>query len=86
MKRATVRLDDDILRELKRRASADHVSLTDAVNTFLRRGLAAPIVKRKPFRQRTYDMGVPQVNLDKALGLAAALEDEEIIRELAEGR
>lgn len=36
----------------------------------------------KPFRQTTYRMGEPRANLDKALTLAAALEDEEIAAKL----
>ena len=39
---------------------------------------------RKPkSRQATARMGGPRVNLDKALSLAAALEDEEIVRKLS---
>ena len=38
---------------------------------------------RKPFKQQTFDLGQPAVNLDKALALAAALEDDETVRKLA---
>ncbi len=86
MRRTTIRLDDDLMRELRRRATADELSLTDAVNVYLRRGLASPPVKRKPFRQRTYSLGPPKVNLDKALSVAAMLEDDEVLRKLAEGK
>ena len=41
-----------------------------------------PSANRKPFRQTTYRMGKPRVDIDKALALAAALEDEEIAAKL----
>ncbi len=84
--RMTIRLEDDLLQEIKRRAAADKLSITEAINRVLRRGLAAPKPKRAPFPLKAYNMGPPKVNLDKALGIAAALEDEETIREMAEGR
>ena len=84
--RSTVRIDDDLMIELKARAHAESVSLTRILNRTLRAGLA----KRKPdrqrarrFKQKTVSMGRPTVDLDKALALAAQLEDEEIARKLA---
>lgn len=38
--------------------------------------------KRRPYREQAHSLGAPRVGLDKALALAAALEDEEILREL----
>ncbi len=38
------------------------------------------------YRQKTYAMGAPRVNLDKALALAAKLEDDEIARKLSLGK
>ena len=35
---------------------------------------------RTVYREKTFRMGIPGANLDKALTLAAALEDEEILR------
>jgi len=56
------------------------------INRMLRAGLA----QRKPegqrtkrFKQKTVSMGRPNIDLDKALALAAQLEDEEIVRKLA---
>lgn len=84
--RSTVRIDDDLMIELKTRAHAESVSLTRILNRTLRAGLA----NRKPdrqrtkrFKQKTMSMGRPTVDLDKALALAAQLEDEEIARKLA---
>ena len=84
--RSTVRIDDDLMVELRARAHAQSVSLTRMLNRTLRAGLsAAPkqASERRPFKQRTYRMGTPDVGIDKALALAAALEDEEIIRKIS---
>ncbi len=84
--RSTVRIDDDLMIELKTRAHAESVSLTRMLNCTLRAGLAqrAPEAQRtRRFKQMTVSMGRPKVDLDKALALAARLEDEEIARKLA---
>jgi hypothetical protein len=38
-----------------------------------------------PFTTRTADLGVPTVNLDRALQVAAELEDDELIRRQRRG-
>lgn len=84
--RSTVRIDDDLMVELRARALAESVSLTRMLNRTLRAGLSAgpkQAAKRSPFKQRTYRMGAPDVGIDKALALAAALEDEEIVRKIS---
>jgi hypothetical protein len=86
--RSTVRIDDDLLSELKERARRENVSLTQMLNRTLRAGLRAPrrgrrTKKEKEIEQRTFAMGTPRVDLSKALALAAELEDEEIARKLA---
>ena len=84
--RSTVRIDDDLMVELKARAHAQSVSLTRMLNRTLRAGLARPTFdgpRKKRFKQKTVSMGRPTVDLDKALALAARLEDEEILRKLA---
>ena len=81
--RGTVRIDEDLMVELRARASEEGVSLTRLCNRVLRAGLAAPDRDRsgsRPYRQRTFAMGQPLVDLDKALGLAVRLEDEEVMR------
>ena len=72
--------------ELEARAHAESVSLTRILNRTLRAGLA----KRKPdrqrarrFKQKTVSMGRPTVDLDKALALAAQLEDDAHLAALA---
>jgi hypothetical protein len=84
--RSTVRIDDDLMVELKQRAHDAGVSLTRMLNRTLRVGLASPECPRadaRPYRQRTLAMGRPLADLDKALALAADLEDEEVVRKLA---
>jgi len=84
--RTTVRLDDELLEQLKAQARRENVSLTRLLNRTLRAGMRAGQarpVKRPRYRERPVSMGAPRISLDKALAAAAALEDAEIVRELA---
>lgn len=84
--RSTVRIDDNLLVELRDRARSESVSLTRMLNRTLRVGLTATrkqAENRRPFKQNTFRMGAPRVGIDKALALAAALEDEEITRKMS---
>lgn len=84
--RTTVRLDDDLLERLKAQARKENVSLTRLLNRTLKAGLQASVARRRErpaFRQRAHPMGSPRLALSKALALAAVLEDEEVVRELA---
>lgn len=81
--RSTVRIDDDLLTELKERARRENVSLTRMLNRMLREGMRAARGRRpqkSQYREQTVLMGTPRVDLDKALALAAGFEDEEILR------
>ena len=83
--RTTVRVDDELLEQLKAQARKENVSLTRLLNRALRLGLKAGRTRRRAqpaYREHVHAMGVPRLALDKALALAAALEDEEIGREL----
>ena len=87
--RTTVRVDDGLLEELKERARRDKVSLTRLLNRTIKAGLraaTAPGTAQDTYREDTHHMGPPKIALDKALALAAAIEDEDIVRELAVGR
>jgi Ribbon-helix-helix protein, copG family len=87
--RTTVRLDDELLEQLKAKARAENLSLTRLLNRALRDGLREPKATgpaKRRFRQKTHPMGAPRMDLNKALTLAAALEDEEILRELSLGK
>lgn len=85
--RTTVRIDDDLIRALKERARREDISLSRLLNEAIRRGLSgAPAQQRKKrFVQKTYKMGRPLMELTKAAALAAAMEDEEILRKMAQG-
>ena len=81
--RTTLRIEDDLLAELKRRATEEGISLAELANRLLRGGLAAKRPRRKSVRIRTLDMGPPRIDLDKALRVAEELEDDELLRKLA---
>lgn len=85
--RTTVTIEPDIAERLKQRALEQETSFKATLNETLRRGLRENRSSdRKPFVQETSDMGRPRFDLGKANHLAAQLEDEEIIRELEQGR
>jgi hypothetical protein len=83
--RTTLRLDDDLLRDLKREATKQKTTLAELVNRILRLGLRnkPSSGKRARFRQATFAMGKPRFDLDKALALADSLADEETLEKMA---
>lgn len=84
--RTTVRVDDELLEQLKARARAEKTSLTRLLNRTLSAGLKSGGARRpaqRVYREQAHDLGAPRIALDKAVALAAALEDEEIVRELS---
>jgi hypothetical protein len=81
--RTTVTLDADVAARLKAVARARGISFKQALNNAVRAGLSGERRAARPFKQSAQAMGLrPGFNLDKALQLAAALEDEEIARRL----
>ena len=83
--RTTLRIDDELLQRLKEQARKENTSLTRLIERTLRAGMQAagrPSRPRKRYREPTRAMGAPRINLDKGLALAAALEDEEIVRKM----
>ncbi len=81
--RTTLRLDDDILIELKKRANNQGLTLSEMINLALRQSLTRPQRARRPFRQKTRDLGRPSFDVTKANAVATALEDATILRKLA---
>jgi hypothetical protein len=77
--RTTVTLDDDTLVVIRRLMRERNVSFKQALNDAIRQG-----TQRRPapaaFETRTAALGVPLINLDRALQIAGELEDEELIR------
>ena len=87
--RTTLTIADEVLDRLKREAKRSRRSLKAVVNEALRLGVdqIGPRTTRKPFKQQTFKMGErPDAQLDKALQLAALLDDAEVARKLAHGK
>jgi hypothetical protein len=82
--RTTVTLDPDVAASLKAVARRRGVSFKEALNSAVRAGLGRERrTAAQPFKPYTQPMRLhPGFNLDKALRLAAAFEDEEIVRQL----
>lgn len=83
--RTTLTLDADTEALIRRRMSERGTSFKRTVNDAIRAGLRAAPPER-PFSTATANLGIPVVNLDKALQLAGELEDEELIRKLRVGK
>lgn len=82
-------LDPDVARDLQRRARKTGKPFKTVLNDAVRAGLRAQDAPpAKPYRLTPISAGgpMPGINLDKALQLAAALEDEEILRKLEMGK
>lgn len=80
--RTTVSIDPDLAARLRRIARERNITFKEALNTALRAGLAHGNESRR-YRIRARRMGLrPGVDLDGALRLASALEDEETLRKL----
>ena len=77
--RTTVTLDPDVAALVKKAMRERGRSFTDVLNEALRAGLGATSVEQQ-FDQVNYSMDEQIVPLDKALQLAGALEDEDLIR------
>jgi hypothetical protein len=81
--RATITLEPDVDAAIRGLMRERGLTFRQAVNEAIRMGLS-PRPRSSAFRTRTHAMGRPMVPIDKALRLAADLEDEEIIRKLAQ--
>jgi hypothetical protein len=81
--RTTVTLDADNDLAVRRLMRERGLTFKQALNEAIRQGLSAK-AGAATFRTPTFSMGPPRTPIDKALRLAADLEDEEIIRKLAE--
>jgi hypothetical protein len=84
--RTTVRIDDDVFRELKEQAHKEGISMAKLFDRAVRLGLqtlknggGAP---RKPYKEKTYSMGVPSIDLTHVNEFLAELENEDYIRKM----
>lgn len=84
--RTTLTLDDELAATLKKRAFETGKSFKEVVNEALRAGLEADraLPRPKPYTVEPVSLGepLPGIDLDKALALTGALEDDELAREL----
>lgn len=83
--RTTVTLDPDVAADLKRRARRTGRPFRQVLNETLRAGLQAQEAPTpQPYRITPVSLGgvVPGVDLDHALRLADALDDEALARKL----
>jgi hypothetical protein len=86
--RTTLTIEDSILEKLKKEALDSGVPLKTIVNLTLEIGLrnlhARP---QKKYKSKTYAMGYPGgINFDKALQIASALENDEILKKMNVGK
>lgn len=81
--RTTVTLDPDTEQLVRRRMRERGMSFKEALNDAIRRGGADASHAR--FVTETASMGESLVNLDRALQVAADLEDDELLRRMRSG-
>jgi hypothetical protein len=82
--RTTLTLDADVAADLKRRVRETGKPFRQVLNEAVRQGLRSGPAKRAPYKLKPASLGgvLPGVDLDRALRLAEALEDDAIAREL----
>jgi hypothetical protein len=83
--RTTITLDPDVEELIRRRMHERRATFKDVVNDGLRVALRTKAVAGG-HETPTFDLGTPRADLDRALALAGALEDDERIRRLLAGR
>jgi hypothetical protein len=81
--RTTVTLDPEVAAKFKTLARQRGLSFKQTLNQTVREGLCRRRNAPLSLARYTQSMGVRAgINLDKALQLASAIEDEEIVRKL----
>jgi hypothetical protein len=83
--RTTVTLDPDAEALVRRAMRERSLSFKDAVNLAIRRGLGSEPTTT-PYRTPVRNLGVPKVDLTKALRVAGDLEDEQLISKMVDGK
>lgn len=83
--RTTVTLDADTQQIVRRRMRERNQTFKQALNDLIR-GATANSSPGERFRTETASMGVSGVNLDRALQVAAELDDDEVIRKMRAGK
>lgn len=82
--RTTINIEDRLLGRLKTEAKKAGVSLTQLANQALELGLQkiSPSPSKESRPLRTFALGEPRFDIDKALSLAGTLEDEAVVHKL----
>jgi hypothetical protein len=83
--RTTVTLDPDTEQIIRRRMRERGVSFKVALNDAIRSGVTQA-TSTPPFSTRTFSMGEPAVNLDRALQVAAQFDDDHLTRKMHAGK
>lgn len=88
--RTTVTIDPDVEVLLRKAVRESGEPFKRVLNNAVRDGLLGAERKtdkaKKPYKQPTFNMGKPLVDLTKALALAGELEDQELIAKMRQGR
>lgn len=82
--RTTVTLDPDAEQAVRKRMRERGQSFKQALNDIIRDG-AVSERPAEPFRTKVASLGRSTVNLDRALQVAAELEDDDLIRKMRAG-
>lgn len=77
-------LDPDTEALVRRRMAERNVSFKQALNDAIREGVRTGPVRRER-ATRVVAMGKPRLDLDRALQIAAELEDDELIDKMRSG-
>ena len=81
--RTTVTLEPEIAAKVRALARERGTSFKEALNDVLRLGLRGRAGPSRPYKLASRRLGLrPGIDLDKALSVAAELEDAETIRKL----
>jgi hypothetical protein len=85
--RTTVTLDPDVRSILEEAMRERGIPFKQALNDAIRMGVSPARHRKRRFVQKTYSMGAVQhFRWDKALAVADAIEDEELVRKLELGK
>jgi geranylgeranyl pyrophosphate synthase len=82
--RTTITLEPDVQALIRRAMKERGISFKEALNAAVRAGLTQGKPKRRSFVQKSYSLGGDRnFRWEKALEIAAAIEDEELGRKIA---
>lgn len=82
--RTTITLEPDVQALIRNAMKERGISFKEALNAAVRAGLTQGKPKRRSFVQKSYSLGGDRnFRWEKALEIAAAMEDEELGRKIA---